>query len=734
MYPTRLNQNLSSFNTLIFESGSTSTYFGIDSVPTELTAGKNLFKIAGTNLLHSDTPLKIEAVDSTGTVLYTDITSYIDKAFRRVISIWVTPNVTKGIVKLTVMGEVHTLLDGTPIPTEWREKYNAKWEYQLPVDPTKPNITEILFETTPRVFFSGFKTVGKEISPLSVTFRQEFLTQSNSTVSFDTINNSTFYGQNDQQIQSSLYKQSSIWSQIGDNQTNETATTVISRLNKQRKQSLSIINGVENIVPNYKYRLTADADIFVPNMIGGIINIPTPNNVLPSTESYSLAPGCDSMLTAQISDVLNSRIAYVNKPLSYDLIKSRQLINHKITHFDSSNYCISYSFSNSDVQYLTSSAVPNIVINMIVGGLDPITGDISTIKVSAKRRNEDVTYQQIFNGQIQPEELLVDPFYPNQTTFKDVDHNKRMNGLFFVTSDLTKYWQTSSYGLDPQVRPFVVNHKSCSAAVQCFPFTLTSGSVNVNQFDPHTILRYSSSFSCLEGNKYAIRFRAMGCYDLQSNSYPNIEIYMSGSSFLPNNKTQGTQWGKFIGQIILSESKRLYPEVELPAIADRDGDGTIIFKIKGGQWFLTNISVKPYEEYGFTPNNFQMQIALPYDISSSVDFKLEYFDNSGRQAEYITYVNNFILKTKYYSKQYINQNGELVPNKELYTPDSRIAPNTDILHQYNLHRNLITTDGIIEAMKKSDIYTREAYILLLSNNSSSRYNVADDAPEVPPQD
>ena len=129
-----------------------------------------------------------------------------------------------------------------------------------------------------------------------------------------------------------------------------------------------------------------------------------------------------------------------------------------------------------------------------------------------------------------------------------------------------------------------------------------------------------------------------------------------------------------------------------------------------------------------------MQIALPYDISSSVDFKLEYFDNSGRQAEYITYVNNFILKTKYYSKQYINQNGELVPNKELYTPDSRIAPNTDILHQYNLHRNLITTDGIIEAMKKSDIYTREAYILLLSNNSSSRYNVADDAREVPPQD
>ena len=734
MYRSRIKQNLRKYQCLVSETATPSIYFGIDEIPNELTSGKNFFKIAGSEFLRTDVPLKVEIVDAAGTALYYDITSYLDELNRRVISIWVTPNIVKGVAYVTIIGEITKYFDGSMIPTDWVNRYNLKLNVPILIDPTKPNTSDILFEDSPRVYITGFKTVGKEISPLSVTFRQEFLTQSNGYVSFKTIPIDSFYGNQRSSIQTYEHQQSKIWSQVSIDDTNNNSATISTRNVKVRKNNRYITNGWENQVPNTRYQLYSPSGLFVPNMIGGVIHIPNPSNVFPSTGSYAFLAGTSAYIKAQIADVVNNKIAYLAAPIIYNLSGSDRNVTHIVEQFDPSTYCVSYSFSNSDIQYLTSSTVPSTNVEVQIGNLNPITGDIHRIKILAKRRNLDQHYNTVYDNIIQPEELLADPFYPNQTTFREINTNKRLTGIFYVTSDLTKYWITSSYGVDAKARPFRVNSDSCSNAAQCFPFTLNIGSTQTNQFDPHTILKYSGSFYCLEQSSISLKFRAYCCYDSESMSYPSIEIFASGSSFLPQQTSVGTQWGKLIGSIDINERGRLFDELEFPIIADRDGSGTIIFKIKGGQWFFTNISVKPTEYNGFTPDNIKLQLQLPYDISSSVDFKLEYYDITGKQAQYITYVNNFLLKTTYYSKQYTNANNEIKQPDVLFNVDSRIAPNTDILHQYNLQRNLVVTDGIIESLRKSDIYTREAYINLISNNSSSRPLVADDNPTAPPRD
>lgn len=734
MNSQRFAQNLHSYNVLIEDKSQNSPkYFVLDEVPTELTAGKNLIKILGSNFLAAETPLKIEALDATGNPLFIDVTEYLDEIGYRIISIWVDDQITKGISQLIIMGEATEGENGEDIPQQWQRKYNIRWSKQIPTDPTKQNSTEILFTELPRIFVTGIKTVSKEISPISVTFRQEYLTQSAGFVSYDVIN--SISPAVNSPIKSLKFQQAAIWSQIAQRQTNEVGTTVTSKGTQRKEFTSAIQNGYQHSRATTQYRLIISGASFVPNMIGGTINVYQPQNVIPPTSSADYVPGTDGSFKATIADIINNNVAYVEDGYVIQQRTNQTIDSTFVTRFDSSVYCISYSFSNSDVQYLTSSVVPNINIDVQIGNFRPISGDVFRIKAYAKRRNLDPNYVLIYDGNLTPEELLVDPFYPNQTTYRDVFNNKRMLGNFVVQSDIVKYWHTESIGNDGKHRPFAVNHVSCSEAIHIFPWTRTITSSDFSQFDPHTILKFSSSISFLEKSNMALKFRAFASYDSESRSYPEIEIYMSGSSFNQKYRLDqyGHQYGKYIGKIHISESARLFDDVVFPFQVDKDGLGHIVFKIKGGQWFLTNISLKPYEEYGFTPDNFRFQINVPYDISSSVDFKFEYYDFTGKQAQYTSFINNFLLKTQYYTKEYLGENNVAQQTDRLFAPDTRLSPNTDILHQYNLNRNVTTIDGVIEAIRKSDIYNRDAYIALINTRSSSRY-LADDDFQIPPID
>jgi len=71
-----------------------------------------------------------------------------------------------------------------------------------------------------------------------------------------------------------------------------------------------------------------------------------------------------------------------------------------------------------------------------------------------------------------------------------------------------------------------------------------------------------------------------------------------------------------------------------------------------GSAYIGEVSIKPYEINGFTPNIVQYAVPLPQELivastlSQSIDFKIEYFDFTGRQSEYTTFLDDVILNLK----------------------------------------------------------------------------------------
>ena len=71
-----------------------------------------------------------------------------------------------------------------------------------------------------------------------------------------------------------------------------------------------------------------------------------------------------------------------------------------------------------------------------------------------------------------------------------------------------------------------------------------------------------------------------------------------------------------------------------------------------GSAYCSEISIKPLAINGFSPNLVQFQIPMNSEIgdvlavSQSLDFKIEYFNYTGEQSEYVTFLNDLAVNVK----------------------------------------------------------------------------------------
>ena len=90
---------------LIVDNTDYSDYFRIDEFPSELTSGKNMFKIYGNDdLLEKGSEILIEVIDETGKPVYHQVNKYRDISGHRVISIFVYDTALAGICRVTILG------------------------------------------------------------------------------------------------------------------------------------------------------------------------------------------------------------------------------------------------------------------------------------------------------------------------------------------------------------------------------------------------------------------------------------------------------------------------------------------------------------------------------------------------------------------------------------------------------------------------------------------------------
>ena len=165
---TLFPKNLDKYAVLVNDTQPDSKYFKITELPDTFTGGKNAFLIAGSEYLVPDTKIQIELKDAAGNVIYHEpgeglisssvggesfITEYYE-GVSKVVAVYVYPDTAYGPCTLTILGELSEYEDVNgitlPVPLDWENKYNVKWQSQIDVNPSLANTTKIRFYRRPQ--------------------------------------------------------------------------------------------------------------------------------------------------------------------------------------------------------------------------------------------------------------------------------------------------------------------------------------------------------------------------------------------------------------------------------------------------------------------------------------------------------------------------------------------------------------------------------------------------------
>lgn len=168
--------NLSNYSTFIVDPKPTSEYFRISEFKETLSGGKNGFLIEGSEYLKETTEIKIEILDVEGNPIYFEPGNGIPEYYEgisKLISVHVYDDTPIGVGKITILGELKNYIapNGivTPVPSEWKNTYNVKWEKTFSVNKNLPNEDIVRFYKRPIISIDEIvKPIFSKVTP-SVT-------------------------------------------------------------------------------------------------------------------------------------------------------------------------------------------------------------------------------------------------------------------------------------------------------------------------------------------------------------------------------------------------------------------------------------------------------------------------------------------------------------------------------------------------------------------------------------
>ena len=162
-----LTQPLTSFGTFLVDTNPNSTYFKVTEFKDSFTGGKNGFLIEGSEHLMESTEIKIQILDVNGNPIYYEPGNGVPEYYEgtsKVIAVYIYEDTPIGTAKITVLGELKTYLDEggavLPIPDDWKNVYNVKWEKEFKVNRLLSNEDKVRFYRRPQV------TINEIVKPI----------------------------------------------------------------------------------------------------------------------------------------------------------------------------------------------------------------------------------------------------------------------------------------------------------------------------------------------------------------------------------------------------------------------------------------------------------------------------------------------------------------------------------------------------------------------------------------
>jgi len=639
---------------IVEEGGTSYDYFGFTEIPDELNAGRNLLALTGTKNLVPGSEIAIEVLNANGELIPVKTFDHIGFGNRRVFAIEVNEKVPEGDAVITVVGTAKGKVgfnseggrdNSQPMPRNYSGRFNIRWQKRLNCYPRKRNTSDVVFFPNPDITIEEIK-------------RPYWKLDYNSRLT-------------------------SSYTNLEHNQAAEFTLVSDSSISDTGFQNTSASLRYE--VEGNKYFIFAndepDFGGFTDDMIGGTILFPNPVGVYPKSTNGPYAPpvyneledgdGTGVLDTGSLSAQYSNQGAYstyiierlsplqlrVNSP--HTTMQGQGRNNQKeIFHrtFAPSDFRLDWgqdpilktdslmsASSNPDDKFYTSYAY--IQFN----NLTPIAGDITRIKTYIRNDQTTNDFHLVGDNPVFSPELLVQS-QSLRTRFPAGDFTE-----FGVSSSLFEYWEGAANTGATINNPELIIYKMSTGNVA----TPIRESLQVGLLNTATGLQTTSDYWLVKST-VDIEFRENQYYEISFKSYaiktppngpsPEMHVYMHG----PAVNSTGDVDGKLIGTINGIENNELVVSEDplnfniqggnkFTFKADATEFARLRFKIISGLWYIADISVKPYDHFGYTPHYFDTIIpTIKGNVGEkdALDFRFEFYNDDHRKAAYTSEIKN----------------------------------------------------------------------------------------------
>lgn len=417
-------------------------------------------------------------------------------------------------------------------------------------------------------------------------------------------------------------------------------------------RGVSVVPGTGTPTPyngQTTYQIRSTNPFFTTEMVGYTIDF---TNILDVNTSTLANP---NKFSTKIKSVLNTNTAEIENPYIQNVTRTYELgkftkgeassttqqtvtiISNEISNFAAATASITYETA---IQ-LRNSQISSSYAQIEIKDLETFSGDVYRLKLFANSKNDLRGYQLLEDIIIESPELL------QVKSFLD-KINVRIG--VFTEDILNQFWSGSS----------TITYRIGSNPVNSVIISNSIGSINPNS---KFICKQQMEFK--KDTEYSFEFKPEFSGS-SNNTIGKLNVFLSGSAF--NNTEDDIKFGKKLYDLSINEPRKVYDTQRLNFKPDFDGVGNLVFNTyRGANWILSDISIKPSKESGYSPNQLSFltnpNIQVP---SESFDFRFELYD--------INY--NYVPVKLETSAQFIGGNDILPPSLTVVPTVRRFTVNS----------------------------------------------------------
>jgi hypothetical protein len=608
---TQKQKSLRAISVDIEDSSYRSEYFIITDLPSVFTAGKNYLSINGSNKLKKNTNILLEILDSDGKYVYYEIgkSGYISykETTDLVVSVHVYDTTASGFGSITLVG---TRTDGKLV----------RWTSTIKIDPTMDNSSRVVFFDTPKLEKSEF--LSYVLNEGWTTLEQYARTISGSIVGV-ALSPKVF-----SDIAATDYRKTEIDYRLKYSSPTDPTLTLFCRENEQSDLTIHITE----------------------------ISIPRNNSV------QNIA--VDITSSAKIKSVVNSTELKLVDPITYVVDGVERIVPIVSGSIVQTFFATSYITSSGLVSgsSIDGDPDPNVFLQKPVGAtyaflrepfvdvtyknLKTLTGKIHRHKIYRKSLNKASDFECIADEPLLETETLFDTATANRAFAK--------LGEFYNIDHILRYYHTSSADLSiTQSSDSVLNSmelRSVSENQDLSKYIIVKNDTSLLTFsqskanyvgynDAQSVIKsgsaYDSNFITLHSGTDYLISADLDLVRLNSDYDSKLVFYFTSS----NNPQGLSQEPEFSGVHGIKLHEYVIPagEGRVSFSGKHDGKilkfqndyhGTLVIVPVNLRFSnISNLSLKTFAEFGFSPDVFSTRVYFPVTIKNEqYELKSEFLD------------------------------------------------------------------------------------------------------------